>query len=92
MSSEVVSWSAGMIVKSTAGNDAGRYYLIMKAEGTRCLLTDGRHRKVANPTVKNIKHLEFTGKTVDLVECSTDRKIRHELTGLHENGHDAFSK
>ncbi len=82
MSSSGCGLSAGMAVKSTAGNDAGRFYLILKAEGKKCLLSDGRHRRMSNPTVKNIKHLETTGKTVDLTECNTDRKIRHVLTGL----------
>ena len=81
-----------MIVKTTAGNDAGRYYIVLKAEEKRCLLTDGRHRKLDRPTVKNIKHLECTGRWVDLTECNTDRKIRHALTGLQYHGGDAFSE
>ena len=81
-----------MIVKATAGNDAGRYYIVLKVEERRCLLTDGRHRRLDRPTVKNIKHLEYTGKQVDLAACDTDRKIRHALTGLQYYGGDAFSE
>lgn len=92
MSSAACVWTAGKVVKSTAGNDAGRYYIILSAEGKRCLLTDGRHRRMTNPTSKNIKHLESAGKQVDLAECNTDRKIRRLLVGLQQNGGDAFSK
>lgn len=92
MSSKVCEWTAGMIVRSTAGNDAGRYYIILSAEGKRCLVTDGRHRKLCRPKAKNIKHLESAGKEVDLAECNTDRKIRHALTGLQFGGSGAFSE
>ncbi len=92
MSSAACEWTAGMIVKSKAGKDAGRYYIILKAEGQRCLVTDGRHRRVSNPKVKNIKHLESAGKQVDFAECNTDRKIRQELTVLQFGGSAAFSE
>lgn len=80
-----------MIVRSTAGNDAGRYYIVLEAGEKRCLLTDGRHRRLNRPTLKNIKHLESAGKQVDLTVCDTDRKIRHALTGLQYHGGEAFS-
>ncbi len=92
MSSTACEWTAGMIVKSLAGKDAGRYYIVLRAEGQRCLVTDGRHRKVNKPKVKNIKHLESAERQVDLAECNTDRKIRQTLTGLQFGQSVAFSK
>ena len=91
MSSNGCVWFAGKIVRSTAGNDTGRYYVILQAQGKRCLLSDGRHVKMAKPTAKNIKHLADSGKAVELKECNTDRKIRHALTVLQFGGGDAFS-
>ena len=92
MSSNGCEWFAGQIVRSTAGNDTGRYYIILQVMGKRCLLSDGRHRKVAAPTAKNIKHLTDSGKAVDPTECNTDRKIRQALTALQYSGNDAFSE
>ncbi len=92
MSSTACEWTAGMIVRSVAGKDAGRYYIVLRAEGQRCLVTDGRHRKTVKPKVKNIKHLESAGKQVDFAECNTDRKIRLALTGLQFGQSEAFSE
>jgi ribosomal protein L14E/L6E/L27E len=85
---------AGTIVQATAGNDAGRYYLVLAIaeNGTRRLLSDGRHIKMSCPTAKNVKHLKVTGLKVDLTDCNTDRKIRRALTKLQFGGCGAFSE
>jgi len=48
----------GQVVKSLAGRDKGRLYLIIGFAGNRTLLADGRCRTVGNPKKKNPKHLQ----------------------------------
>lgn len=49
----------GQVVKSLAGRDKGKPYLIIGfTAGDRVLLADGRMRTVKKPKKKNIKHLQ----------------------------------
>ena len=49
----------GQVVKSLAGRDKGKLYLIIGfTGGNRLLLADGRCRMVNNPKKKNPKHLQ----------------------------------
>lgn len=48
----------GQLVKSLAGRDKGRHYLIIGFEGGRALVADGRSRPVNRPKKKNPKHLQ----------------------------------
>ncbi len=50
---------SGQVVKSLAGRDKGKLYLIIGfVEGDRVFLADGRCRTVNNPKKKNLKHLQ----------------------------------
>jgi len=54
-----VEMETGQVVKSLAGRDKGRLYLVVGfAEGNRALLADGRCRTVSSPKKKNLKHLQ----------------------------------
>ncbi|MEW6032583.1 MAG: KOW domain-containing RNA-binding protein [Bacillota bacterium] len=49
----------GQLVRSRAGRDAGRYFLVVGVKGQgEVMVADGRLRRVARPKKKNIKHLE----------------------------------
>ena len=49
----------GQVVKSLAGRDKGKLYLIIGfVEKSRLLLADGRCRMVNNPKKKNPRHLQ----------------------------------
>lgn len=66
----------GMIVKSLAGHDAGRFYVITKIEKNRAYIVDGRLRKLEKPKKKNIVHLSGSGKVVNLFEFGTNKSLR----------------
>lgn len=78
----------GQLVRSKAGRDHGKYYLVYRVEGNRVLLVDGRSRLLGNPKVKNPCHLQKSGliaegfrqKAVD--GRLTPEIIRAELAGL----------
>lgn len=50
-------FSVGNVVKSVAGRDKGRSYLVVGVDENKLLVVDGRARKVNNPKRKNEKHL-----------------------------------
>ena len=60
-------FSVGNVVKSVAGRDKGRSYLVVGVDENKLLVVDGRARKVNNPKRKNEKHLSMVSiASVDL--------------------------
>ena len=72
-------YQEGMIVKSDAGHDQERFYVIVAAEDRAAYSADGKRRKLEKPKRKNICHLKRTGATVDLSTVDTNRKLRQVL-------------
>lgn len=70
----------GMIVKSLAGHDAGRYYLIVKVSEKQIWLVDGKRRTVDRPKCKNAKHLQKTNGYTEIREYTNNsiKKLLHE--------------
>lgn len=50
----------GMVVKSIAGKDRGRYSVVVGCDEGFVLICDGKHRRLAAPKRKNPRHLEPT--------------------------------
>ena len=73
----------GMIVRATAGRDAGRCFLVTALDGAELLLADGRRRTLANPKRKNPAHVQATAQTLEL-EGLTDRALRTALQPFNE--------
>lgn len=48
----------GFFVRSKAGHDVGRIYLVIRQNGNFAYVCDGEHQKVNDPKKKNIKHLQ----------------------------------
>ena len=65
----------GMVVRSVAGHDKGRYLVITAVEGDFAHICDGKERKLETPKKKRLKHLGFTNTVID-VSNLTDRKLR----------------
>lgn len=78
----------GQLVRSIAGRDHGKYYLVYRVEGNRVLVVDGRRRLTANPKVKNPCHLQKSSLVADKFRLAaadgslTPEIIRAELAGL----------
>lgn len=86
------------IVFSLAGHDKGKAFIVLKTDGDRLWLVDGKARKLKSPKMKSLKHIRFgrTG-TPELSEAlgsgtATDRLIKKELAifrgevGMTEEG------
>ena len=69
----------GMIVKSLAGRDKGELRVVVDLQGNNALLCDGKKRKLENPKIKNIKHLEKTKTVIDANLLVSDADIKKEI-------------
>lgn len=86
--------SPGQVVRSSAGRDKGKLYLVWKILNDSCVyLVDGDLRKVEKPKRKNIKHLRKTNKIVEPIagkilanEKITNAEIRRLIAELEEPG------
>lgn len=84
----------GKVVYSKNGRDKGRMFVIVEVVNERfVLLADGDLRKIENPKVKNIKHLQMTRMQADDVLTCLNRGekpdnhiIRKNLKRLQEAG------
>lgn len=55
----------GQLVRSKAGRDAGRYFLVVGVKSpTFVAVSDGRFRPIARPKLKNVRHLEIYKATL----------------------------
>lgn len=82
----------GQLVKSAAGRDAGHMYLVAGVREPRfVLLCDGRRRSVANPKIKNVRHVTKMNKIAKEVADKirgekpvADDEIRRAISALCE--------
>ena len=78
----------GTIVKSIAGHDKDRFYLVVKIEGKRAYIADGKRRKIGCPKPKNFLHIKATNKRVDLADYKTDKSLRLLLHSYNYKGQE----
>lgn len=84
-----MSWemfSLGSVVFCTAGHDKGRFYAVVKWQGNRALIADGKARKLEAPKAKNPIHLKKTNHILDLSQVNTNKKLRLALAPFNEKG------
>ena len=55
----------GQYARSIAGHDSGQLYVIISSETGKVSVADGKSKKLANPKVKNAKHIQIIDKKVD---------------------------
>ena len=84
----------GMVVRSRAGRDAGRWLVITALEGNYALLADGDLRSLQKPKRKKLMHLAGTKAVLDLSVIDTDTSLKQALAAygrlgtVHEGGQD----
>lgn len=82
------------IVRSTAGRDKGRLFFVLDIKDNFAVLADGKIRRVENPKVKKVKHIEYltagNGRVADKIKCGdkvTNSELRKTLAEfVHLNG------
>ena len=65
----------GMIVKSVAGRDKDRFYLVLYIKNGRAFIADGKVRLIAKPKPKNFIHLKVTKDFVNIEDFDTNKKL-----------------
>jgi ribosomal protein L14E/L6E/L27E len=77
----------GQLVRSLAGRDKDKYYLVLGRALDVLYLADGRNRGAKNPKKKNIRHVQRCNRiAADVVAAAQGRLLRDEeiRAGLHE--------
>lgn len=69
---------SGMIVRSAAGRDKGKFLVVIRADEEFVYVADGKERKLENPKKKRIKHVKFTNTVID-TDSLTDKKLRSTI-------------
>lgn len=67
----------GQIVKSKAGRDKGKFFVIIDKEDEYLYLVDGILRRIDNPKKKKFKHIQPTNIIIDIIKnkIENDEKI-----------------
>ncbi len=86
----MVDLKPGQLVRSLAGRDKGKHYLVLeKVDHKHVLLVDGRNRPIEWPKKKNIVHLQHYGRRLepdDLNQLTDNQVISYLNELVPENG------
>lgn len=77
---------AGQIVKSVAGHDKNKFYVIVSAQENSVAIADGKARRLDKPKRKNILHVRPTNTVLDLSVLTTDKKLRKAIADFRGEG------
>ncbi len=70
----------GQLIKSLAGRDKGKHYLVIGFEGRYVLLSDGQVRSVERPKRKNLKHLQPYRCVAPEIQAEVQNKTLRDTT------------
>ncbi len=67
--------AVGQVVKSKAGRDKGKVFLVLDVIDSKYVsIIDGRLRKLENPKIKKVKHLDIYNSVVPELKYKLDNK------------------
>ncbi|NLZ83878.1 MAG: hypothetical protein GX915_09455 [Clostridiales bacterium] len=75
----------GYYAMSTAGHDAGRWYVILGIENEYGFLSDGKIRTLDHPKRKKMKHMQICKKVDSILKdkliqgCASNEEIKRTL-------------
>jgi len=79
------------IVRSTAGRDSGKLFVVLETQGEYLLLADGRTRRVERPKRKKRRHVLFVAadrnRLTDKINSNmkiTNSELRRALAAYRE--------
>ena len=84
----------GMIVRSRAGRDAGRWCVIVGLEENFALIADGDLRSLEKPKRKKLMHLAPTRTVLEEQDYPTNNRLKQVLAAfgrpgpMHEGGQE----
>lgn len=71
-------YETGMLVRSKAGHDEGKVYVIIGVEGEYVYLADGKRKTIDRPKKKRKKHAQIILNKYDITNAD-DVKIKRIL-------------
>ena len=77
---------AGALVKSTAGRDKGRLYIVLHTEGDFIYAADGKHRGLNSPKKKRKKHVALLRGETEVSRLLCDAHVRKAIKQLKSEG------
>lgn len=66
----------GYLVRSTAGHDKGKVYVVISEDECGVFVSDGDVRTKTNPKRKNIKHVQIIRK---IISINNNEEIKHSI-------------
>ena len=66
----------GYLVRSTAGHDKGKVYVVISEDECGVFVSDGDVRTKTNPKRKNIKHVQIIRK---IISINNNGEIKHSI-------------
>ena len=82
--SETLGFVEGMVVRSLRGHDKGLFYLVVRVDGNRVMVADGKYRSLEKPKAKNPVHIAATAQVFEIPK--TDKKLRELLFQFNHKG------
>ena len=77
----MVGYEAGTFVRSLAGHDKGRVYIIVREESESVYLADGRLREIGRPKRKNKKHVQPIRRQFDQSGGWSNEAVKRAIEG-----------
>ncbi|NLT95727.1 MAG: RNA-binding protein [Clostridia bacterium] len=66
----------GQLVKSRAGRDKDKYYLVLDWDHEFVYVVDGNTRRLQNPKKKNVRHLWYTDKVAGVINSRLEEGLK----------------
>ena len=77
--------SKGKIVRSKAGRDRDRFFVVLDVEGDFATVADGKVRPLCRPKRKRLKHLAPTLAAVEADSIRTDKQLKKLLANYNQD-------
>ena len=77
---QLETYQYGMLAYSKAGHDKGNLYVIIEADQEYVYLVDGIRKKISNPKMKKLKHIQIINDIPEIIkECmNSGKKVTDE--------------
>lgn len=87
----MIDYELGQVVKSTAGHDCGKNFIVINMDEKYLYLVDGRRRRIESMKKKKKKHIQITHQVAEVIanrlqhgEKITNADIRNSLKNFQK--------
>ncbi|MGN1098186.1 MAG: KOW domain-containing RNA-binding protein [Clostridia bacterium] len=78
--------TAGTLVRSLAGHDRGRLYIVLRTENDFAYVADGKYHSLSDPKKKRLKHIADEGAEIDVSSLECDAHVRKAIKRIKSEG------